>query len=257
LGYNNGFEHRFNRELVGDVGHAEFHKYIDDKFHDCEPKTIAKQALRWESHLRCKQSKKGIPDVVLLGDSHAEHLFLGLAEYKPDLNISFYILDGNPYISNPQFNNIFNELLNNQKPQHIVLTMYYLVRLDSAASGLYEGFAATIQALKDAGKTVSLVGNVPSFHQNPGYCVYALPSKKLSSSCYITIDEAKRQSRVYHSLLEKLSKEYGVTYIDIAAPLCTDTRCAMTNDGAVLYRDKNHLNILGSKLIGRYIHDIF
>ena len=257
LGYNKGFEHRFNRELVGDVDHAEFHKYIDDKFHDCEPKTIAKQALRWESHLRCKQSKKGIPDVVLLGDSHAEHLFLGLAEYKPDLNISFYILDGNPYISNPQFNNIFNELLNNQKPQHIVLTMYYLVRLDSAASGLYEGFAATIKALKDAGKTVSLVGNVPSFHQNPGYCVYALPSKKLSSSCYITIDEAKRQSRVYHSLLEKLSKEYGVTYIDIAAPLCTDTRCAMTNDGAVLYRDKNHLNILGSKLIGRYIHDIF
>jgi len=257
LGYNKGFEHRFNRQLVGDVGHAEFHKYIDDNYYDCEPNAIAKQALSWQGYLRCKQSKKGVPDVVLLGDSHAEHLFLGLAEYKPNINIAFYILDGDPYISNPQFNNIFNELLNNHKPQHIVLTMYYLLRLDATASGLYEGFATTIKALKDAGKTVSLVGNVPSFHQNPGYCVYTLPSKKLSSSCYITIDEAKRQSGAYHSLLEKLSKEYDVVYTDVDTPLCTDTKCAMTNDESVLYRDKNHLNILGSKLIGKYISDTF
>ncbi len=94
----NGFENRFNRILTGDIGHLQFHKYIDEKYFDCEPKSIALSALAWDGFLRCKQSKKGSPEVILLGDSHAEHLFLGLAEYIPNKNIAFYISGDKPYV---------------------------------------------------------------------------------------------------------------------------------------------------------------
>ena len=81
---SHGFDARFNKSLIGDVGHLEFHKYIDKKYYDCEPKSLASQALKWEDFLRCKQSKIGSPQLILLGDSHAEHLFIGLAEAQPE-----------------------------------------------------------------------------------------------------------------------------------------------------------------------------
>ena len=42
-----GFESRFDKSLSGDIGHLEFHEYIDKKYYDCEPKLIASQALKW------------------------------------------------------------------------------------------------------------------------------------------------------------------------------------------------------------------
>lgn len=158
---DNGFESRFKLVLSGDIGQTDFHKYIDAKYYDCEPKIVAENALRWEGFLRCKQSKQGIPEIILLGDSHAEHLFLGLAEYIPSKNVAFYILDEKPYIGVDNFKPIFNEILNNKAPQHIILTMHFMERVDASGSGLYEGFSSTISALLKAGKSVTLVGDVP------------------------------------------------------------------------------------------------
>ena len=79
---NDGLYGRFVKQFKGDIGDAEFFHYIDERYYDCEPRKIAKKALHWAGVLRCKQSKKGTPQIVLLGDSHAEHLFLGIAEFS-------------------------------------------------------------------------------------------------------------------------------------------------------------------------------
>jgi peptidoglycan/LPS O-acetylase OafA/YrhL len=142
---SNGFSNRFEKILSGDTAHLQFHTYIDQNFYDCEPSSIARSALGWDGFLRCKQSKPGVPDIVILGDSHAEHLFIGVAENLPDLNAAFYIQSGGPFIDNPQFKEIFGELLSNNEKQHIILTMYLSKRsIDS--NELYSGFAKTINA---------------------------------------------------------------------------------------------------------------
>ncbi len=250
---NKGFEQRFEKVLIGGAGHLEFHQYIDEKYFDCEPKSIASQALTWNDFLRCKQSKQGLPEIVLLGDSHAEHLFIGLAEAIPNLNIAFYILGGKPYIENPEFKVIFNELLSNQKSQHIFLTFHFVGKLNADGYDLYDGFSATIRALLNAGKSVSLLGDVPRFKGDPGLCVYKLPYKRDYSLCSLSIDDVEVQRSVYRSILKRLSSEHGVAYIDIDKPLCSQSKCSMINEESILYRDKNHLNILGSKIVGSYV----
>lgn len=249
---NNGLENRFEKVLSGDVGHIEFHQYTDSKYYDCEPDSVAENALHWEEFLRCKQSKQGTPDTILLGDSHAEHLFLGLAEHMPNNNISFYILGGNPYLDNPSFKTIFNEILSNKKRQNIILTMHFIDRLDGKSTGLYDGFSATIKALLDAGKSVVLVGDVPRFNQEPGYCVYAT-SMKFSSSCQLSIDEIKKQRSRYESILKQLSSVHDIRYLSIDGPLCSEDKCSMISGNAVVYRDNNHLNIIGSKIVGKHL----
>ena len=253
VGYmNGGFISRTERVFSGDIGHLEFHQYIDQKYFDCEPRSVANKALSWTDYLRCKQSKQGYPDTMLLGDSHAEHLFLGLAENKPDNNIAFYIFTGKPYLSNPDYKIVFGELLQNGKPQNVILAMFYV---GGDASDLYEGFASTIMAQKNSGKTIFLVGDVPLFSKDPGYCIYKLPSISSPLSCEISIDDVENQRHVYKSILQKLSADYDLRYTDIDAPLCSKARCSMTNGESFLYRGRSHLNILGSNLMGKYLAD--
>lgn len=250
----NGFENRFNRVLSGDIGHIAFHKYIDEKYFDCEPKSIAERALSWDGFLRCKQSKEGTPEVILLGDSHAEHLFIGLAEYIPNKNIAFYILGEKPYVEVKDFKHIFDEILSNNKPQHIILTMHFIGRVDAQGSGLYDNFSRTIDSLIKAGKSVTLVGDTPRFNQDPSLCVYSVPGKS-SSSCSLSLEDVERQRSIYDDILKRLGKEFGLTYLTIDMDFCADKVCAMSKGETIFYRDNNHLNIIGSKLVGKSLAD--
>jgi hypothetical protein len=198
----------------------------------------------------------GSPQLVLLGDSHAEHLFIGLAEARPELNIAFYILNGKPFISNPQYSSIFNELLNNGLTQQIILTMYYVDRLHQGDYALYDEFAKTIKALQAAKKRVILVGDVPRYFIDASLCVYRNGLNKVHASCSISKDDANLQKALYAGTLEKLSLHFSVPYIDIYMPLCGPVSCSMISDTNILYRDKNHLNIPGSRLVGNYLAQI-
>jgi peptidoglycan/LPS O-acetylase OafA/YrhL len=246
----NGFETRFNRVLSGDIGHIDFHKYIDSKYLSCEPKSIADRALNWEGFIRCKQSKNGIPDIILLGDSHAEHLFLGLAESIPNKNVAFYILIDKPYFDNNEFKHIFDEILYNNKFQHIILTMHFMGRLDAKGTGLYEGFSTTINELLKVGKSVTLVGDVPRFSQDPGLCAFSF-SVKSKSSCFLSLEDAERQRMIYDGILKRLGNEFELNYLRIDEDICSKNGCVMYHGDNILYRDNNHLNIIGSRQVGK------
>ena len=62
---------------------------------------------------------------MLLGDSHAEHLFIGLAEAEENLNVAFYISDSVPLIDNPKFEGFFDEILENGRRQSVLITFMY------------------------------------------------------------------------------------------------------------------------------------
>ena len=99
---------------------------------------------------------------------------------------------------------------------------------------------------------MALVGDVPRFNQDPGLCVYAVPGKS-SASCKLSIEEAERQAISYDAVLHRLSEDFGVPYVSIDKSLCSEDGCEMSKDGSILYRDNNHLNIVGSKIVGKVL----
>ena len=250
---NDGFPKRFTKFITGDVGQLDFFKYIN-KYQDCEVKNIFDNAQKWNEYIRCKQTKNGKPNIILLGDSHAEHLFLGLAESLINKNVTFYTLNGEPYYNNVQFKNIFEELKNNNLKQTIFLTMNYSFRLEKN-NDLLEGFNETIIELKKMKKDVVLIGDIPSYTIEPAFCVYKTYKGKVDSKCSISKEKADKQKNNYHKILGQLSKKHNVSYIEIDEPLCGNRDCSMIKNNKILYRDKHHLNILGSILIGNYIRE--
>jgi peptidoglycan/LPS O-acetylase OafA/YrhL len=251
---SNGIESRFKTNLIGDVGQLDFHRYLTDNFFDCEPKSVAAEALSWEGYLRCKQSKAGIPDVVLLGDSHAEHLFIGLAEARPDLNVAFYISFGAPLTENDNFAAIFEELLSNRKSQHVVIALAYRLQISSDNQNeVLKALELTIDRLQNSKKTVSLLGDVPIFPVSSEFCKFGHRKAKNLDLCNVTVNQVTEQRSDFLLEIKDLSKRQNIGYFEIDQPLCDVKTCGMIKDGQVLYRDDNHLNILGSKLVGGYV----
>lgn len=248
-----GFAQRFPEAYEGDVGQLEFHQYVDERFVDCEPKSVADNALNWEGFLRCKQSQSGSPDVVLLGDSHAEHLFIGVAESLPNHNVAFYIQAEAPSVESKAFEPILSELLSNRLQQVVILTMHYVSR-QSPTGGVPDSFGDTARLLKESGKSVVIVGDLPRFHRDSGRCKYITLLEDLSE-CTLSEAEADSETRIYEPSLLEISQALGVPYVRLQETVCSFGKCSMINDGKILFRDNGHLNILGSKLVGRYLVD--
>lgn len=252
-----GMPNRFEQALAGDVGYQTFFDHLEDHYYDCTPKIIAENAMDWGGHLRCKQSREGKPDVVLLGDSHVEHLIIGLAEAMPERNIVTYIYGEKPYLDTPEFKLIFEELLNNGQEQLVFLSMFYWERLQENPDGLYLGFTKTIETLRAAGKSVVLLGDIPQYSIQPDVCVHQIKGTygTIHPLCHMPIDQANTQKAIYHSSLRKLEQDLGVPYIDLYPSLCSEDQCSMVRGEYVIYRDDDHVNIPGSRIVGAYIVD--
>ena len=249
LGYNND---RFNGIVGGDVGHKFYHKYIDEKYNDCEPPQVANSALTWKGFLRCKQSGEGEFDWVLLGDSHAEHLFLGLAQENPNINIAFYIFGAPPYLNEEKFKEIFEVISTIQNPKTIFLTMHFVTRVESEKA-LVDGFASTIGYLQGLGHSVILLGDIPRYDVSPEECKYGESLEQVIQKCSMTFSNFQQQTQIYESALRKLSSSFGIHFLSVHQPLCNKERCNMILNEKILYRDNHHLNIPGSILIGKML----
>lgn len=250
--YKNGFEERFKEIVKGDVGQFTYFQHMDEKFFECEPKKIAKSALIWNGFLRCKQSAKGEFDWLLLGDSHAEHLFLGLAQENPKVNLAYYIFGSAPYLNQRQFQDIFDLMNEIKSSKTIFLTMHYMSRVNSSAE-LKDGFTKTINYLQNLGHQVVILGDVPRYTTNPEQCKYEESIEEAILNCSMSISNFKKQRDIYEPTLKELSVLFKIPFITIHEPLCDDINCNMILNEEIFYRDKSHLNVPGSILIGKYL----
>ena len=116
-------------KYAGDIGHEDFHQYVSNHFYPCTPAWIYKTALIWEGAVRCNQSKDNVQiDTILLGDSHAEHLFIGIAEALPNRNIGFYARGAPPVRNNSEFEPLYREVLRNSNIRHVILSARWSLR---------------------------------------------------------------------------------------------------------------------------------
>ena len=248
---NEGFPGRpANNQQIGfegDTGHSQFHKYISDNYFPCTPADVYQSSLAWEGHVRCNQSKKDQPiEVLLLGDSHAEHFFIGLAKSLKNKNVGFYIRSVPINRADPEFNFIYRATIANPSIKTVILGNKWDER-DTSRDEL----VAIFHELSESGKQVFITDDVPTFDIDPDAC-------KFTGVCPQSVPySAVLQTPNYLSLIDATNADPEVTLIKTYEYLCNGSEgCSMHNDHQILYRDSNHLNILGSQMIGRLIaHD--
>jgi len=255
--YNSGYESRLANQFKnnqGDFGHEDFHTYLDQNYFPCHDKILLDRSNKFGSHQRCHQTKEGTEyDVALIGDSHAEHLFLGLADIMPKENLIYLIQVGLPFWQNKDFNYIFSFLQASNTVKTVILTANWFGRFKTPDQVLQ--LEGTIAALTKLGKQVILTDDVHSFTFDASICFTKRRLQLLPNQC----DEINHKWTSHRDfilpILTSISQKYGSELILTSDFLRGHNGYYMAKDGQLLYRDSHHLNILGSKLIGKLIKD--
>lgn len=238
----------------GDIGQDEFFRHVHTHFHPCLPARFRKLNFGWDGFVACYQSKQDAPaEVAIVGDSHAEHLFPGLAEAAPRTNVVYYNGSVAPYMGNPFFDDIFRHVIADRTIRTVIIAAFWQGRF--AGDGkLAAGLDVTVAALTAAGKRVYIIDNVPNFPFDVEICKFTRP---LLGKTVCGFDTRVTQApQPYAPVFAKLAHDYpGLTILRPAQYLCGPDECRMAMDGTLFYRDANHLNINGSRFVGRRLAD--
>jgi len=237
----------------GDIGHIDFHQYPYEHFYLCTPLNLRQEAQKYENLLRCFQSKESnLIDIAIIGDSHAEHLFIGLAEALPNKNIVYYERDTLPIISNHQFDRIFKYVISNKNIKTVVLNANWDMRKKEypKKSSLYNELLSTINELSSHKKNIVLINDIPIFSFDPKECKYIRPLSS-KNNCLESKEKFLDKYKNFAKVFEELQKNKKIKFINTIDLFKEGENFSMEKDGTLLYRDNQHLNIQGSQYIGK------
>jgi peptidoglycan/LPS O-acetylase OafA/YrhL len=225
---------------------------------------------------------------VVLGDSHARSLFLGLssswmegsillsARCAPLLEV---IVADEPECVQANQNLIKNILADNAIEIVILVSRGPLYTsgtgFGSVESGVGKklyfdrtetsftpeqkfsfGLKNFIEPLVYGGKKVFFVLNVPELGFSPMNCIAAPPflnhkMRKLNE-CGISKNVVLERQQDYRRAIHNLQSEIPAIYVyDPLMLLCDKNWCFAEKNGQLLYADNNHLSISGSKIVGQ------
>ena len=236
----------------GDMDHDVYHRYHIDHFPLCTPLKLRNEAPRYNGMVRCFQSKADVPvEIALVGDSHAEHLFLGLAEMMKDRNLVYYIKEALPLDGQPEFSDIFSEVLSNPKIKKILISAFWANKKLPL-----EAISQTTQIigkLIDAKKQVFIFDDIPDFDFMPVRCKIQRIFRN-TSNCSMGLKEYEVKRSIIHEKLQALKKEHPALQLVFSSQyFCSLDTCSMTNGSELLYRDYMHLNMLGSRFLAKHL----
>jgi len=237
--------------FIGDTGHETFHESIEKNNYPCLPISIRLRAVN-EGLLRCWQSKPGTEqDLAIIGDSHAEHLFPGISEVLPERNVVYFDTLGKPIFGIAQADRILNYVAKSKTIKVVVLNSFWSVR------GVPDmNLQKSVRHLLANGKHIILTDDVPSFSQDPYYCKYPPFGKRRLSLCEQAESLSFKSLNNYSNSLKNIAIENtGVDLVSTFKSFCKDLTCSMVRDDLILYRDSNHLNLEGSRIVGELMKE--
>lgn len=234
----------------GQMGHEEYHRHHLEHFFPCTPARIYEAADVYSGTRRCFQSKpSGGVDIAIIGDSHAEQLFAGFAELLPAKNTVYYLKPSLPMIENGQYRDIFDEVLGNRGIRKVFIDSYWHSKGFSARD-----FLPTIDRLIAAGKEVYLFDDIPDFGFDPDRCRIR---RRFRAEVVCGRSKAgflKEVAPVHAGMQELKALRPALRLVFSAEHLCGTDQCSMLEGNRLLYRDSNHLNLEGSRLlVGRIL----
>lgn len=238
----------------GDTDRSPFYEKIGE-YSGCKPKTIEESAPVFVTKqklkiTRCKQSRNDkAQELALIGDSHAESLFPGLAELLPNNNVVYFTQTPTEktLFSGSRFENIKTHILNEESIKIVIIS--YSINERKVPIDL----TLLISDLIDKEKIIYVSEDVPKFSFEPAQCKFnrwLINSTRCAQSAHENhiVDENSLRS------LRKLTGSFpNVKMIRPASYLCSNNHCSMNFGNQLLFHDNSHLNLYGSRFIGKKI----
>jgi len=235
---------------AGDIGHEDFHTYYANHFYPCTDARVHAKSEKWGDLVRCFQTKREGPiDLVMIGDSHAEHLLLGMSQALPNLNIAVYPRSELPFTKSAEYKEIFDSLVNDRQVKYVLMTSMWAVSPLSVDEQMTfrKDLEDTVRMLVSAGKHVFLTDDTPKFGFDPQRCKYSHPLSG-RSHCEESAESFRQTHASYLPSLQAVQRIHSnVDLIRVDDVFCTDSSCQMASQGRIFFRDNNHVNILGSQ----------
>jgi peptidoglycan/LPS O-acetylase OafA/YrhL len=248
--FNEAFTKVNPQILNGTVGQEDFFSAMNQGFLKCEDKFILAKSEIFDSQRRCYQSLAGKPKVALFGDSHAEHLFVGLANNLKSNLISPNI-SGDAFKGEEKFDYYIDYLKNSNDIDTIIYSALWAYRYkDLGPEMLYMKIEETIDELESSGKKIIIITDIPYYHVDASNCFYIKES--IPNVCSIGVEKFTPQLK-YLDVLKQISNKRNIEIVNLSNLFCNELQCRMIIDGTIMYRDKNHLNFEGSNFVGKYI----
>ncbi len=185
-------------------------------------------------------------DVVLVGDSHAAHLFPGLVELLPKKNIGYYTLGAiPPFDDGAEMKRIIDYIAQDPFIKTVIVNAYWS-SYDVSERELLE----TLQKFRQNGKQVFVTDDIP-FFLFPAYeCKYPINPKWAKHRCTGPFSYFLDSYSTYYSSLENtINQAPGVQLLHTVKYFCEGAKCDMANDGTLMYLDQHHLNHQGSEYL--------
>lgn len=253
-----------------------FFRELSTHYPPCSPAELEAKALRHNGFVRCRQSEAGNrpQTVALIGDSHAEHLFPGLAHYGyPKDNLVYYSYPCLPFwgltgaSDCAEMEDVLKYVIEQPNIHTIVLANLWEARWNDArytlsAVPLEEdrkkifstALKLTLKKLEAAGKQVVFVFDVPNLGFLPEACQtrpFSLQQSALSP-CAVSREETQRRQNDYRQLVMQALHDFpNVAIWDPVAVLCNTEWCMAAENDLALYRDENHLSSWASYRLGQ------
>lgn len=241
---------------LGDIGHSKFNAYLKDNFADCLMTRWSFTQPDGSDESRCARTR-GDPDqieLVLLGDSHAEHLFIGLTTAFPRNSMLYATRGGLPLISNPSFRAEYDFAVRDPHIKGILISAHWASKLQGVDQKTFEkDLLESLEYFLKSGKHVYLFDDVPIFPINAERCAY-VDRLFISNQCSVPLTSVQRNPLPLVDITQKLKTAYpNFSLIDPATYICDQSKCSMAVNGILIYRDRNHLNINGSTYIAEQL----
>jgi len=187
-------------------------------------------------------------DVVVLGDSHADHLVPGFVKNYPELAVVDFgsLIVGN--MKSLEQDRIKSQLLQNKKIKIVVINKYW------AHSEFPSTLGSTVKEITNSGKRVVLLDDSPNFPFDAFTCKYGKSIFIHSANCEMSKGKFTRQLSMYQpQLAEIVKKNQMASLFESSNIFCGQKLCSMVKNGVLNYLDLNHLNANGSSLVTRLL----
>jgi len=235
----------------------------------------------------CQRSRLVAPSYAIIGDSHADHLFHGVAKLASDS----WLLIGNhscPPVTGVRVTGIvqncdelidkaIDAVIKTQTIHTVVLSFFgnYALntnyaadhiaqgvgpatiqiasdrfKTDNRAELLYLGLEAAVTKLEQAKKSVVVVMDVPELPFFPRDCVGRPFFSVRSNQCSLLKTDVLERQQVLRGIMQHLQVTHpAVRLFDPLPFFCDEKLCHVKLNDFLLYRDSHHLSLRGSDFL--------
>ena len=128
--------------------------------------------------------------------------------------------------------------------------------IETSRGVLLRALGRTVDAITALGIPVVLVGQPPEFFQDPNVCFVERAMLRRSVNDCLRQPRAVTDQRLRASkeiLQQVASRRSATIYVSLDSILCDDQVCLTGEDRQSLYQDNNHLDLSGSRVVGRVL----